>query len=716
MRATVEARELQTCGLAPETAERLAHQATSILQRHRPAPDRPQAQDAAWEELRDLLAAAPRGSCPFEAHLLLHQAAFEGRRTADGPPPTWRPSPSVIERTNLSAVMRERGASDYAAFHRWTTREREAFWELVIRRLRIRFQTPPRRTLDPPVDAERPRWLPGARLNIADTCFQADPARTAILYGLESEPGLARTTYGQLERLTNRVASGLDRLGLGPRDGVALYMPMTPESVAAYLGVIRSGRTVVGIADASAPPELDRRLRLGGARLVVTVDSYVRDGKPQSIYPKVVEANAPRAVVLPAPGQARPQAALRPGDLSWTDFLGPSESYPSVPRDPLDATNILFSSGTTKDPKAIPWNHTTPIKSMMDAHFHHDVHADDVLAWPTSFGWMMGPWLTYASLTHGAAMALFNGAPTQREFGRFVADAGVTLLGVVPKLVRTWRLRRTMEGLDWSRIRLFSSTAEPSDPEDMLYLMHLSGYQPIIEYCGGTEIGGGYITGTLLQPASPGTFSTPSLGLDFQILDEAGRPADRGEVGLVPPSLGLSLDLLNYDHHKEYFEGFPKGPSGESLRRHGDQLERLGRGFFRHHGRMDDVINLNGVKTSAEELRHVLRHELVLDCKPVAVDVEGRGQHRLVVYAVPRDRGQVESDPLRQRLLADFPRAIKERLNPLLAHVHDVVLVPELAQAGPGKTRTMKEFQADYQARRRLGPASPNPPRALAPG
>ncbi len=143
-----------------------------------------------------------------------------------------------------------------------------------------------------------------------------------------------------------------------------------------------------------------------------------------------------------------------------------------------------------------------------------------------------------------------------------------------------------MEGLDWSRIRLFSSTAEPSTPEEMLYLMSLAGYKPIIEYCGGTEIGGGYLTGTMVQPCSPGTFTTPALGLELVILDD-GKPADRGEVYLIPPSIGLSNDLLNYDHAKEYYAGVPQGPGGEVLRRHGDQIERLPGGYFRHHGRID---------------------------------------------------------------------------------------------------------------------------------
>src|SRR5438552_3436534 len=162
----------------------------------------------------------------------------------------------------------------------------------------------------------------------------------------------------------------------------------------------------------------------------------------------------------------------------------------------------------------------------------------------------MGACLTSASLVSRPTIALHAGCATRRAFGEFVSQAGVTMLGVVPKLVRAWKLEGTMDGLDWSRIRRFSSTAEPSSPEEMLYLMSLAGYKPVIEYCGGTEIGGGYITGTMVQPCAPSAFTTAAMGLDFVILED-GRVSDRGELFLIPPSIGLSEHLLNYVHFKE---------------------------------------------------------------------------------------------------------------------------------------------------------------------
>ncbi len=125
-------------------------------------------------------------------------------------------------------------------------------------------------------------------------------------------------------------------------------------------------------------------------------------------------------------------------------------------------------------------------------------------------------------------MALYEGAPTGDGFARFVGQAGVSILGVVPSLVRAWRRSSALEDVDWSGVRVFSSTGETSNPEDYLWLMSRARYRaPIIEYLGGTEIGGGHLTGTVVQPASPATFTTPTLGMDFVILDEEGAAVPR---------------------------------------------------------------------------------------------------------------------------------------------------------------------------------------------
>ena len=131
---------------------------------------------------------------------------------------------------------------------------------------------------------------------------------------------------------------------------------------------------------------------------------------------------------------------------------------------PPDAPAIIgYTSGTTGDPKALPWTHANPIKCGADSHYHLDIHPREVVAWPTNLGWMMGPWLIYASFLNRATMALYYGAPNERGFGSFVQAAGINMLGVIPSLVRTWRRSGCMEGIDFSAVRVFCATGECSN-------------------------------------------------------------------------------------------------------------------------------------------------------------------------------------------------------------------------------------------------------------
>ena len=191
----------------------------------------------------------------------------------------------------------------------------------------------------------------------------------------------------------------------------------------------KRGCVVVGIADSFAPEEIATRLRIGKAKAIFTQDYINRAGKRLPLYEKVIAANAPKAIVFAAEGSESVAQTHRADDVTWQDFLSDTETFTAVPCQPDANTNILFSSGTTGEPKAIPWTHTTPIKAAADAYLHHDIHPGDVLAWYTNLGWMMGPWLIYASFINKATIALYDGVPTGRDFGVFVQNAKVNMLG-----------------------------------------------------------------------------------------------------------------------------------------------------------------------------------------------------------------------------------------------------------------------------------------------
>jgi acetyl-CoA synthetase len=654
--------QLVQLGLPASDAEYIAQQVNDDLQTKSP--------EACWQTLLTTVFKTPY---PFSVHQVLYQTIYPDWQHT--PAPAWFPDKNN-PRTHIETVMQEKGFKQYQAFHQWSVNQYPDFWESIIKKLNLIFDQPYTQLVDLSRGIESPQWLPGAKLNIAKSCFQANATAIAIIS--QTEQGqITRTTYAALDQLSNRIANSLSA-SLKTGDRVAIIMPMTREAVAIYLGIIKAGCVVVSIPDSFAKDEIATRLRIADVKAVFCQDHIVRDGKSLPLYERITQASAPRTIVLPATNTL--QVSLRQQDIAWPDFLSENSTYTAVTCHPHDAINILFSSGTTGEPKAIPWNHTSPIKCGSDAYLHHNIEPGDVVCWPTNLGWMMGPWLIFASLLNRATIALYEGTPNGKSFGKFVQDAGVTQLGVVPTLVKTWRNTACMEGLNWRAIKLFSSTGERSHIEDMLYLMWLVNYRPILEYCGGTEIAGAYITGTLLQPQAPAACTTPTLGIDFVIIDEHGKPSDQGEVALIPPSIGLSTELLNKNHHDVYYQDMPTLPNGIILRRHGDQVARYANGFYRLMGRVDDTMKLGGIKISAAEIESVLNTLPSLqETAAIAVSPPDGGPSQLIIYVVPKT-----ASPNIDQLKTDMQQLIKQQLNPLFK-IHDVIAIQSLPRTASNK-------------------------------
>nr|GLL42064.1 pentatricopeptide repeat-containing protein At3g24000, mitochondrial-like isoform X1 [Ipomoea trifida] len=181
---------------------------------------------------------------------------------------------------------------------------------------------------------------------------------------------------------------------------------------------------------------------------------------------------------------------LRQQDVSWKGFLAgahhlPRPSYYTPVYQPIDSiTNILFSSGTTGDPKAIPWTHLSPMRTA-DSWAHADVQAGD--------------------------------------FWKICSGCSHMYFGHHSKLGEGMEKPECMKGLDWTRIRVFATTGEVSNVDDALWLTSRAYYKPIVECCGGTDLASTYVAGSLLQSQAFGTFSSTSMSVDFVILDEDGH-------------------------------------------------------------------------------------------------------------------------------------------------------------------------------------------------
>ncbi|KAJ6427959.1 hypothetical protein OIU84_023378 [Salix udensis] len=647
---------------------------------------------------------------PHGVHQLVYYSVYaHWDSSTKGPPLYWFPSLHESRRTNLGRVMEIHGPKllgteykdpikSFSLFQKFSVEHPEAYWSIVLKELSVAFRESPKCILDT-TDKSKPggTWLPGSVLNIAECCLQpaSHPGKkdddVAIVWRDEmDESVLHHLKLKEFREQVMLVANALDTT-FTKGDAIAIDMPMTVNAVIIYLAIVLAGFVVVSIADSFAAKEIATRLRVSNAKGIFTQDFILRGGRKFPLYSRVVEANPCKAIVIPVIGN-NVGLQLRNQDQTWKDFLSsvnhlPRPNYYSPVYQTVDSlTNILFSSGTTGDPKAIGWTQLSPIRCSEDAWAHVDIQDGDVYCWPTNLGWVMGPILLYSTFLCGATLALFHGSPLSRGFGKFVQDAGVTVLGTVPSIVKAWKSTNCMEGLDWTKLKSFCSTGEASNVDDDLWLSSRAYYKPIIECCGGTELASSYIQGCPLQPQAFGAFSTASMTTGFVILDENGvsNPDDVpcvGEVGLFPLYLGASDRLLNADHDKVYFKGMPMY-KGMQLRRHGDIIKRTVGGYFIVQGRADDTMNLGGIKTSSVEIERVCDHaeESIMETAAISVAPVDGGPELLVIFVVLKKGFDGEAGKLRTK----FSKAIQSNLNPLFK-VSFVKIVPEFPRTASNK-------------------------------
>ncbi|KAK1259753.1 putative acyl-activating enzyme 18, peroxisomal [Acorus gramineus] len=699
--------DLIGAGLPPDEA-RSTH---ASIQRALQGLRRSNGPEAAMEAWRRLSAGILRPDHPHALHQLVYYSTYgDWDQSVRGPPPYWFPSRAHSKLTNLGRIMEthcpkllgslyQDPITSFNLFQKFSFDHQEVYWSIVLKELSVVFQKGPKCILDiSDKSNHRGVWLPGSVLNIAECCLlpmnfpKKQDNSVAVVWrdeGCDDSP-VNHMSLKELREQVILVANAIDAMFM-KGDAIAIDMPMTVTAVIIYLAIILAGCVVVSIADSFAANEIVTRLNVSRAKGIFTQDFIVRGGKKFPLYSRVIECNPCKAIVIPGTGKVV-DVQLRRDDVLWNEFLSSvghlrrpyhySPTYQSID----SVTNILFSSGTTGQPKAIPWTQLSPIRIASDSFAHADIQSNDIFCWPTNLGWVMGPALLYSSFLSGATLALFHGSPLGRSFGKFVQDSGVTILGTVPSLVKTWKTSDCMEGIDWSRIRVLASTGETSTIDDDLWLSSRASYCPIIEFCGGTELASCYIQGSLLQPQVFGAFSTPSMSTGFVILDDHGTPyADDqpcvGEVALFPVYMGATDRLLNADNEEIYFKGMPTY-KGMKLRRHGDILQRTIGGYIVVQGRADDTMNLGGIKTSSVEIERVCNgvDDRVMETAAVSVRIGSVGPEQLVIMVVLKNGQHCEADFLK----AKFSKAIQKNLNPLFK-VSLVKIIPEFPRTASNK-------------------------------
>jgi acetyl-CoA synthetase len=553
----------------------------------------------------------------------------------------WSPSSQDVERANVTRLMRAHGIEDHDELVRRSVDDIGWFWDAVVRDLDIGFFAPYSQVFDSSAGIEWTTWFTGATVNLAHQCVDrwAERAPDAPAVIGEAEDGSVRTwTYAELRRQTDRLAKGLRALGVRAGDTVALFLPMSPEAVAAVMACSKIGAIWVPIFSGFGPDAVAARLADAKAKVVITEDGSLRKGR---VVP--MKATADRAAS--AAGGVEHMIVWRriddhsiPWDAerdSWWDDLA-AEDEP-LPSEVLDAEHPLFigyTSGTTGRPKGVLHVHGGfLVKIAEEVAYQVDLHPGEVLHWATDLGWIMGPWEIVGALALGATVLLFEGAPTHPGPDRLwslVERHGVTALGVSPTLVRAL----VPHGLDpiaahdLSSLRILASTGEPWDPASYGWLFdHVGGGRlPIINLSGGTEVGACFLSPTPVCELKPMTLRGPALGMAVDIWRSDGTPAEPNEVGeLVCTKPWPSMTRGIWGDRDRYLQTYWSRWPGVWV--HGDWAVRDEDGYWFLRGRSDDTLNIAGKRIGPAEVESAIAsHPAVAESAAIGMPDDVKGE------------------------------------------------------------------------------------------
>jgi acetyl-CoA synthetase len=594
----------------------------------------------------------------------------------------WRPDPDVMAASNLQRFMDRHGIDSYDDLLARSTTDVAWFWDAVMEDLGIEFYTDYEEVVDLSAGPAFPEWCVGGEMNIVhnllDKWQETDVADAMALRWTGEDGTTVTLTYRELDRRVGRCANALRALGLGKGDPIGLYMPMTPEIVVAFLAIAKIGGIILPLFSGYGPGAVATRLQDAEARALFTADGFARRGKPIRMKetadkaladcPSVEHVIVREHLGADARGAETPMQAGR--DRWWAD---------TVPQQPADAETartaaedtvmIIYTSGTTGAPKGAVHTHCGfPIKGAQDMYHSMDLKRGETMYWMSDMGWMMGPWLVFGTLTIGATMVLYDGAPDYPDPGRLwqlVEEHDVTHLGVSPTLIRALKTHgpEPVDRHDVSSLRAVGSTGSPWDPEAWTWLFDtvLDREKPILNYSGGTEISGGILCGNFFRPLKPCAFSGPVPGMDADVVDAEGRPV-RGEVGelvLRQPWIGMTRSF--YGDDERYLDTYWRRFDDTWV--HGDFAAVDEDGLWYILGRSDDTINVAGKRLGPAEVEALLNaHDAVAESAAVGVPDEVKGQE--VVAFVVLQPGHTPGDALREELMQVVVDAMGKPLKP----------------------------------------------------
>ena len=628
-------------------------------------------------------------------------------------PVAWRPSEAYLDKSRLLRFMRRHDIAEYADLLARADADPAWFWGAVSDDLGLVWQRPYTQVMDTSRGIPWTTWFTGGHFNYVSSALDKHVAagageRAAVIW--EGEDGaVRRLSYRELTALTNRAANALKALGVGKGDRVAIYMPMIPETVAATLACGRIGAIYMPVFSGYGVEAVATRLQDAGAKVIVTADGYYRRGKVVRMkdIADAAAAESPSVEKLLVVRRAGEDVAWNPTrDLWWHEAVDPAApdcaTEETAAEDPY---MLIYTSGTTGTPKGAVHVHCGfPIKGAQDMAHLFDVQEDDTLFWLTDIGWMMGPWAISGALLLGATLAIYEGTPdhpTPDRLWDFAARHGVTVMGIAPTVIRSLMGHgdELVKRHDLSRLRILGASGEPwnSAPWHWFFNVVGGGRCPIINYSGGTEISGGIVGCTTIQPIKPCSFSTAVPGIAADVVDDAGRPVRNavGELVIRKPWPGMTRGFWHAPERYEaaYWQRFP------GLWVHGDFAVIDSDGFWYILGRSDDTIKVAGKRLGPAEVESAaVAHPAVTEAAAVGVPHEVKGE-AVIVFAVLQP-GAAPSDALRGEITAAVVKVLGPALKP-----EAVLFVRQLPKTRNGKV-LRRLIRARHLGRADLGDLS----------
>jgi len=568
----------------------------------------------------------------------------------------------------------------YADLHRLSLDDKERFWAEAAQA--VDWIDRWDHVLD---DSQAPfyRWFSGATLN---TCHNAldrhvaagNGGRLALIYDSPVTGAQKRFTFAELTQRVAVFAGALARLGVEKGDRVLIYMPMVPEAAIAMLACARLGAVHSVVFGGFAANELATRIDDARPKVIVAASCGIEPGRIVAYKPLLDAAigmavhKPERTVILQRPEHP---CEMLDRDLDWNEALVGCVPHACVATAATDPLYILYTSGTTGQPKGIVRDcggHAVALTWTMRGLY--DVGPGEVFWAASDVGWVVGhSYIVYAPLFAGCTSVLYEGKPVGTPdagaFWRVISEHGVVALFTAPTAFRAIRQQDPDGALigkyDLSRFRTLFLAGERCDPATLAWAEEKLKV-PVIDHWWQTETGwsicGNYL-GIERLPVKPGSPTVPGPGWDLAALDGDGRSLPAGNIGALaaklpmPPGTLPTLWNAKDRFEKSYLARFP------GYYETGDAGIIDEDGYVFVMARTDDIINVAGHRLSTGALEEALAaHPDVAECAVFGAADAIKGEIPLGLLVLKQGVSRPESEIVKEAV-----EIVRDRVGPVAA-------------------------------------------------